>query len=184
MKEAQAVAAGTPILTLDGTQLAAQRAMMLRQRAETLARLDRLLAEVRSEDKVTYRPALTALADEIATLPEILADETSLFAARKMTLQQTTSPLAERTRQTEALIGGRSKQLAAAREQIALIHEELDAQEKLLDQGLTQKTRVLPCGANPRSWLGRSASSKPTLPRPEVRSRASRRAAEARSRIP
>jgi HlyD family secretion protein len=143
VKEAQDVAAGTPILTLDGTQLAAQRAMTLRQRAETLARLDRLLAEVKSEDKVTYRPALTALADEIATLPEILADETSLFAARKMTLQQTTSQLAERTRQTEALIEGRTKQLGAAREQIALIHEELDAQKKLLDQGLTQKTRVL-----------------------------------------
>jgi HlyD family type I secretion membrane fusion protein len=143
VKEAQAVAAGQPILTLDGTELAAQRALTLRERAETLARLDRLLAEVRTEAAVSYRPALSQLAGEIEELPLILADETSLFKARHATLQQTTAQLSERTIQTEALVSGRSQQLTATREQLALIREERAAQEKLLAQGLTQKTRVL-----------------------------------------
>jgi HlyD family type I secretion membrane fusion protein len=143
VKEAQVVAAGTPILTLDGTELAAQRVLALRERAETLARLDRLLAEVRSDIQVSYRPVLASMAGEIESLPHILSEETSLFDARRATLEQTTAQLAERTVQTEALIGGRSLQLTATREQLALIREELAAQEKLLDQGLTQKTRVL-----------------------------------------
>lgn len=143
VKEAQAVPAGTPIITLDGTEPAAQRVLVLRERAETLARLDRLLAEVRNEARVSYRPALAAMGGEIEELSQILADETSLFEARRATLQQTTAQLTERTVQTEALIGGRSRQLTATREQLALIREELAAQEKLLGQGLTQKTRVL-----------------------------------------
>jgi HlyD family secretion protein len=147
VKEAQAVAAGTPILTLDGTELAAQRVLTLRERAETLARIDRLLAEVRNGQSVTYRPELAAkagkMADEIESLPHILSEETSLFEARRATLEQTTAQLTERTVQTGALIGGRSLQLTATREQLALIREELDAQEDLLGKGLTQKTRVL-----------------------------------------
>lgn len=143
VKEAQVVAAGTPILTLDGTELAAQRVLALRERAETLARLDRLLAEVRNDAKVSYRPALAAMAGEIQELPQILDDETSLFEARRATLQQTTAQLTERTVQTEALISGRSLQLNATREQLTLIREELAAQEDLLKRGLTQKTRVL-----------------------------------------
>lgn len=143
VKEAQAVAAGTPILTLDGTELVAQRALTLRERAETLARLDRLLAEVRNQATVSYRPVLQQMGAEIEELPQILADETSLFEARRATLQQTTAQLTERTIQAEALILGRSQQLTATSEQLALIREELAAQEELLAQGLTQKTRVL-----------------------------------------
>jgi HlyD family type I secretion membrane fusion protein len=143
VKEAQTVTAGTPILTLDGTELTAQRALTLRERAETMARLDRLLAEVRNDAQVTYRPELSNLAGTIDSLPNILSGETSLFEARRTTLQQTTAQLTERTIQTQALIGGRTRQLTATEQQLALIGEELAAQEILLGQGLTQKTRVL-----------------------------------------
>lgn len=143
VKEAQFVRAGTPILTLDGTELTAQRALALRERAETLARLDRLLAEVRNDAQVAYRPALTAMAGGIEDLDSVISGETALFEARRATLRQTTAQLTERTVQTEALISGRTLQLTATREQLALIREELAAQEVLLDQGLTQKTRVL-----------------------------------------
>jgi HlyD family type I secretion membrane fusion protein len=143
VKDAQTVAAGTPILTLDGTELEAQRAVNLRARAETLAQLDRLLAEVTGAATVSYRPALLALRHDVPEFDQILSEETALFAARQATLRQTTAQLDERILQARALIGGREKQLTASREQIALIREELAAQQALLAKGLTSKPRVL-----------------------------------------
>lgn len=143
VKEAQSVLAGAPILTLDGTQLRAQRATALRERVETLARLDRLLAEVRNDTHVAYRPALLRMRADLEGLDAVLSEETSLFKARRATLQQTTAQLGERRVQTEALIEGRSQQLSATLDQLALVREELKPQQLLLDKGLTQKSRVL-----------------------------------------
>lgn len=143
VKEGQAVSAGTPILTLDGTEIEAERSVALHQRAETLAQLDRLMAEVKNADRISFRLALQDLAAKVSGLAQIMAEEEALFDARRATLSQTTSQLAERTRQTNAIIDGHTKQLAAERIQIALIKQELAAQEKLLSQGLTEKTRVL-----------------------------------------
>ena len=143
VKEGQVVTAGTPILTLDGTELAAQHALDSRNLAEILAQLDRLEAEVLGANKVSHQSALLALRTSVPELDAIVAEETALFNARRATLGQSTAALAERVRQAEAVIDGRSRQLKASRRQIALINEELDAQEDLLVKGLTLKTRVL-----------------------------------------
>lgn len=143
VKEGQVVTAGTPILTLDGTELAAQRALHMRDLAEVLAHLDRLSAEVLNADSVTYRPELIAMQERVPGLDRVLADETSLFDARRTTLHQTTELLAERMRETRSVIDGHVQQLGAARKQIRLIREELLMQAELLGKGLTLKTRVL-----------------------------------------
>lgn len=143
VKEGQVVMSGTPILTLDGTELAAQHALDSRNLAETLAQLDRLEAEVLSATRVSYQPALIALRVDVPGLEAILADETALFEARQATLRQSTAQLTERVRQANAVIDGRTRQLTASRREIALIQEELKAQDDLLLKGLTLKTRVL-----------------------------------------
>ena len=143
VKEGQVVTAGTPILTLDGTELDAQHALDSRNLAEILTQLDRLEAEVLGANKVSHQSALLALRTSVPELDAIVAEETALFNARRATLGQSTAALAERVRQAEAVIDGRSRQLKASRRQIALINEELDAQEDLLVKGLTLKTRVL-----------------------------------------
>lgn len=142
-KEGQVVAAGTPILTLDGTELAAQRALNRRDLAEVIARLDRLKAELIGASRISYEPDLLAMAGEVPGLDQLVAEETILFNARQATLRQSTAQLTERIRQARAEIEGRSRQLLAARQQIALIREELSVQEDLLAQGLTLRTRVL-----------------------------------------
>lgn len=142
-KEGQVVAAGTPILTLDGTELSAQRALDLRDLAETLSHLDRLKAEMIGASQVSYQPDLLAMAGDVAGLEQLVAEETILFEARRATLHQSIAQLTERIRQAKAEIDGRSRQLDASRRQIALIHEELAGQEDLLAKGLTLKTRVL-----------------------------------------
>lgn len=143
VKEGQLVKAGTPILTLDGTELAAQHALDGRNLAETLAQLDRLESEVLGASRVSYQPALLALRPSVPDLDSILAEERALFEARRATLRQSMAQLTERIRQANAVIDGRTRQLKASRREIALIHEELDAQEDLLLKGLTLKTRVL-----------------------------------------
>jgi len=143
VKEGQVVKAGTPILTLDSTELAAQQALDSRNLAEIFAQLDRLKGEVLGASSVSYQPALLGLRGSVPELDGILADETALFNARRATLRQSTAALTERVRQADAVIDGRSRQLKASRREIALINEELDAQEDLLLKGLTLKTRVL-----------------------------------------
>lgn len=143
VKEGQKVEAGIPILTLDGTELAAQRALYQRDLAEVTAQLDRLEAEVRSAGRVSYQPQLLAMQANAPGIAMMLSDETALFEARRATLSQTTAQLAERIVQTGAAIQGHTQQLAAARTQVALIHEDLLAQRNLLGRGLALKTRVL-----------------------------------------
>lgn len=143
VKEGQVVAAGTPILSLDGTELAAQSALSLRDLAEVLAQYDRLEAEVLGASQVSYQPELLAMRGQVPGLEGLVAEETALFEARRTTLRQSTAQISERIRETHAVIDGRSRQLDASRREIALIREELAAQQELLRQGLTPKTRVL-----------------------------------------
>eukprot|EP01030_Chromulinospumella_sphaerica_P021984 gene21984-21944_t len=88
--------------------------------------------KVLGASRVSYQPALLGLRDSVPELEGIVAEETALFNARSATLRQSTAALTERVRQADAVIDGRSRQLKASRREIALIHEELDAQESLL----------------------------------------------------
>lgn len=142
VRDGDRVSAGGPILSLDGTDLLAQQAVARRELAEALARQDRLSAEIRGEATVTYRSELQDIAADQADVAGILADEMILFDARQVTLLQSDTGLTERQVQTEAVVSGRERQLAASRRQLALILEDLMAQESLLSRGLTEKSRV------------------------------------------
>ncbi len=142
VRDGEAVSAGDPILSLDGTDLVAQQAVARRELAEALARQDRLSAEIRGDTTVSYRPELRDIAADQADVAGILADETILFDARQTTLQQSDTGLAERKVQTEAVVSGRERQLEASRRQLVLILEDLTAQESLLSRGLTENSRV------------------------------------------
>lgn len=143
VKEGQVVEAGTPILTLDGTELAAQRALHMRDFAEVRAQLDRLRAEVLGADHISFAPGLINLREQVPGLDELIAGETALFTARGTTLRQSNSQLTEQVQQAQAEIEGRTGQLSASRREIALIHEELAGQNDLLAKGLALKSRVV-----------------------------------------
>jgi HlyD family type I secretion membrane fusion protein len=143
VKDGQMVKAGTPILTLDGTELAAQHALTLRDLAEVLIHLDRLKAEILGASQVSYQPAVLALRSRLPGFESALAEETTLFDARRTTLRQATAQLTERIRQAKTQIEGHTRQLDSTRKEIALIREELDGQEELYRKGLALKTRIL-----------------------------------------
>lgn len=142
VRDGSTVRAGDPIMTLDGTDLLAQETVTRRELVETLARQDRLLAEIRGEPSVTFRSELQGMAASASGVAEVLRDETALFDARQSTLEQSDTGLAERQVQTEAVISGRERQLVASRRQFDLIRDDLEAQESLLSRGLTENSRV------------------------------------------
>ncbi|MBV0912166.1 HlyD family type I secretion periplasmic adaptor subunit [Anianabacter salinae] len=142
VREGDRVEAGAPILTLDGTELQARRALVARDMVETTARIDRLKAEVLLADTVTYRARLLDLAKAEPDIAALLADETALFTARRDTLAQTVAQLSERKVQTEAVVRGRTRQRNASITQRALIADELQGLEDLLARGLTESSRV------------------------------------------
>lgn len=142
VREGARVAAGDPILTLDDRDLLAERALLRRELFETRARLDRLAAELRGEERISFRDEVTGVIPEIPEATTVLMEETALFEARRVTLAQTLALIAEREVQSEARVAGLGRQLAALRSQLTLVEEEREAQESLLDRGLTRSARV------------------------------------------
>ena len=142
VRDGSTVGAGDILLTLDGTELRAQQAVTVRALAETLARMDRLRAETRGLEGITF--SADVLEDGSGTLDvaAIRSAETALFEARRDTLQQTLAQLEERQVQTRAIISGREGQLEAAHRQLELIGEDLATQESLFERGLTETTRL------------------------------------------
>jgi HlyD family type I secretion membrane fusion protein len=142
VRDGSAVAAGDPVLTLDGSELLAQQVVSQRSLIEILARIDRLRAEIRSAEEIAFREELRGYARDAADIESILADETALFDARRATLRQTEAQLAERQVQTEAIVSGRERQLGASQRQLVLIEEDLATQESLFERGLTESARL------------------------------------------
>ena len=140
VRDGARVEAGAPILELDGSELAAEEALLARQLQETRARLDRLSAEERDGRDIVYRDASAATADPVVAA--ILADERRLFFARREVLKQTMTQLAERRKQTGAWVDGMRRQAEAMRRQLTLVEEEARAKESLLERGLIAKPEV------------------------------------------
>lgn len=142
VRDGSAVAAGDPVLTLDGSELQTQQIVGHRRLIELLARMHRLSAEIRGAEEIAFGGELQDFASNAADVASILADETALFEARRATLDQTEAQLGERQVQTEAIVAGRERQLDASRRQLILIEEDLATQESLFERGLTESTRL------------------------------------------
>jgi HlyD family type I secretion membrane fusion protein len=142
VKDGQRVRAGDMIIRLDDTELKAQAALLTRAIFEAQARLDRLSTEVLTKDTLVFRDQLLRQAAAEPALKSVLDDERSLYETRRDGVLQTTKQLIERKSQTEAVIGGRERQLEASKAQLALINDELAGAESLLKKKLIEVTRV------------------------------------------
>lgn len=142
VRDGDLVEEGQALVTLDGADLQAQRSLLTRQLYETLARMDRLKAEVLGAAELTYGEELQQAAAEAPQVAQLLKDEEALFSARRDTRERTLSQLEERKVQSRALIGGYERQMEAREAQVALLQQELIDQNTLFDRGLTQFARV------------------------------------------
>ena len=143
VKEGDVVAAGQPILQIDGTALLSERAMTDAQYFEVLARSGRLEAERDGRQDLEFRPELRDRAAADASVAELMRGQVSLFAARAQTLSDQREQMNERIAQIESQLSGYAAQISSLERQEALIAREVADKRSLLERGLAQASTVM-----------------------------------------
>ncbi|MGB8814695.1 MAG: HlyD family type I secretion periplasmic adaptor subunit [Paracoccaceae bacterium] len=143
VKEGDTVKAGDILLTLDGAMVRSELAIVESQLFEVMARRARLTAERDDATGITFTADLKTIADSRPEVAELMDGQVRLFTARTESLVSQSNQLAERRNQIESQIVGIAAQADALTTQLDLIRQELDDQQKLLEKGLAQASRVL-----------------------------------------
>jgi HlyD family secretion protein len=141
--EGDLVAQDELLLRLDDTELRSRLAIVEGQLFELMARRGRLEAERDGLGTATFDPLLTEAAAKDPRISDRMEGQNSLLAARMTSMAQEVEQLKERKKQIASQIEGIKAQEAALSRQLDLIVRELEQQQSLLDQGLTQASRVL-----------------------------------------
>ncbi len=141
VKDGDLVAAGAPLLRLDGTLLHSELAIVEGQFFEILARRGRLEAERDDAGAIDF-PEELAGTDQ-PKITDLMRGQERLFAARRETEANEIAQLQRRRGQIASQIEGIAAQRAAADDQLRLIGAELADLQTLLERGLTQAGRVL-----------------------------------------
>lgn len=142
VKDSDTVAQGEVLIRLDGRRLRSELAVINGQLLEISARKARLVAERDDAADISFSSAVRA---SMATLPEtdnVLAGEATLFHARRDAMQQERNLLQEQNQQIVNRTAGIAAQLDALQVQADLLLEELENQQRLLAQQLTQAQKV------------------------------------------
>lgn len=163
VSDGDTVAAGDILLTLDGSTLRSELAIVEGQLFEISARRARLEAEQDDAEAVVFPEELEAAAERRADVDELVRGQARLFDARRATLAQQVDQLAKRRGQIANQIEGIAAQSDALTTQLSLIQRELTDQQSLLDRGLAQSSRVLALQreeASLRGQVGELTASK------------------------
>ncbi|WP_366915563.1 HlyD family type I secretion periplasmic adaptor subunit [uncultured Lentibacter sp.] len=143
VKEGDSVTAGQTLITLDSASLGSQISILQSQLFELMARRARLEAERDTAPALRFDPELAERARTTPDIADLIEGQSRLFHARAESLARARDQLAKRREQIRDQIRGIQAQTDALGQQIALIREELDAQNSLLARGLAQASRVL-----------------------------------------
>lgn len=142
VEEGQRVEAGDVLLRLDSIQAGAAAGVIGAQvdalRAEEAVRT----AEMAGADSVTFPADLLARRADTETAL-VLAAQEKAFEARQALAESERQRLGEELQQIEQSMISRTAERRSAIEQAALLLEELEGLQTLLEKGLTQKPRVL-----------------------------------------
>lgn len=161
--EAQKVKAGDLLIQLDGSLLKSELAIVEGQLFDSMARRARLEAERDDKDVPVFSQELLDLAKTRPDVADQIEGQRRLFIARRDTLAAQTQQLRHRLEEAAAQVEGIKSQMDAIQAQLDLIAPERADQQKLLDRGLTQSSRVLDLAreeARLRGNLGELVSNK------------------------
>ncbi|WP_299143651.1 HlyD family type I secretion periplasmic adaptor subunit [uncultured Tateyamaria sp.] len=143
VQEGDTVQAGDLLIQLDVTQMRSSLAIVEGQLYEFMARRGRLEAERDERDTITFEPELLKIAEERPSVAELVEGQRNLFFARRDSIARQIEQLEKRAGQTGNQIIGIEAQEASLARQLELIEVELEAQQSLLERGLTQASGVL-----------------------------------------
>lgn len=154
-KDGDRVDAGQVVLRLDGTFNRSELAIIEGQLFEILARRGRLEAERDGRDRIAFPSELSEYAESTQiSIGELMQGQTRLFESRRSSLRRETEQLRERQVQIENQIEGSLAEQEALDKQLELVRAELEDQETLKSQGLTQNSRVLSLQRDEAQLLG------------------------------
>ena len=143
VEEGDTVANGDVLIRLDPRNQQSELSIIQGQLFELMARRGRLVAERDNLESVTFDPRLIEAAQIDPAINELKSGQEQLFHARRENLTKQVEQLRKRTSQIDNQIDGIIAQKAALNTQLELIEIELVDQQKLLDRGLAQASRVL-----------------------------------------
>lgn len=142
-RDGDRVRAGDVLLRLDGSRTQSELAIVEAQLRELGARAARLEAERDGREAITFDDPALDWARTDPAYAEQIDSERTLFQARAEAMAQESALLDEQNAQIANRIAGIEAQLAAVTRQADLMGKALADQQALLDQGLTQASRVL-----------------------------------------
>jgi HlyD family type I secretion membrane fusion protein len=142
VRDGDRVTQGQELVVLDDVRVGAQLDLLRTQLDAERAKAARLEAERAYMPKPAFPPDLANRTRE-PKVAEQLARETVLFRARRDAIETQIAVLRKQIRETDAETAALAEQIAAEERALKLQKEELAANQRLLDQGYVQKTRVL-----------------------------------------
>lgn len=163
VRDGDRVEAGDVLLTLEGSSLAADRAILMSQLRELQARAARLKAEATGEAAVTFPEALRQVGRIDQPVAEALAGQEAVFAAAFRTFTATINATREQQGQIRQEIAGLKAQSAALAEQAALMEIEHQKAEGLLQKGLTEAPRVSELKRSLVALIGQRAQTEASV---------------------
>jgi HlyD family secretion protein len=137
------VEVGDVLIRLEGQSVVSELGIVEGQWYEILARKSRLSAERDGLDAITFDPELIARAGERPELATLIEAQSQQFEARRKLQDEESQQIGEQQQQIAKQIDGLISLQDATDSQIDLLVREIEGQEALLAQGLTQITRVL-----------------------------------------
>jgi len=143
VKEGDKVENGAVLIRLDPTVLQSALDISTSQRFELMARSARLRAESDGKNDIDFPKELLAATATMPNIADLVQGQRRLFQARLISMQQEIDQLGKRRLQYGNQIEGFEAQETALDRQLALIDEEREAQQTLLEKGLAQSSRVL-----------------------------------------
>jgi len=143
VEEGDAVSVGDVLISLDPSIEESELSIIQGQVFELMARRGRLTAERDGIRAITFDPRLIERAKTDAGIAELMQGQENLFQARVASNAKQIEQLTKRKSQIANQIDGIVAQRAAVATQLDLIEQELADQQKLLDRGLAQASRVL-----------------------------------------
>lgn len=140
--EGDLVEKGAPLVILDDTAAKAELRRLELKRATERAIAARLDAERQGKDKFDFSEELVTSAEDPA-IAAILDAQQEEFSARLDEHESEVKVIQERIDAIRQEIRGLDAQKASVKTQISLLQEEIEANEKLLEKGLTKRSRFL-----------------------------------------
>ena len=143
VRDGDRVETGELLLRLGDALLRSEEAILLAQYVELVARRNRLEAEFRGAERVTWDPELAGLAAADLRMQEILTGQERLFRARNEARTGEVAQMRERIRQAREEITGFEARAVSLARQSELIAQELAAKRRLVEQGAMQRSVLL-----------------------------------------